>query len=188
MIHFKCIPSLNRQIGLRVQNDQQFTTRDDDNDMRKRGELRHYLQRGRLVVPKAQVSHVPPERHLHSRRRCSPSDKAYSGSRSEEIGIPWKPRRWSSGPRVLIRHENRTDDWRRWNWSVIYVMGGKITEVLYRENGADKHDKIWRSYILYEYGADKHDKITTVLYTLRKRCRWTWPDHWGVIYFMRRCR
>lgn len=117
-----------------------------------------------------------------------PSDKAYSGSRSEEIGIPWKPRRWSSGPRVLIRHENRTDDWRRWNWSVIYVMGGKITEVLYRENGADKHDKIWRSYILYEYGADKHDKITTVLYTLRKRCRWTWPDHWGVIYFMRRCR
>ena len=57
---------------------------------------------------------------------------------------------------------------------VLYMLwGGKITEVLYRENGADKHDKIWRSYILYEYGADKHDKITTVLYTLRKRCRWT---------------
>ena len=35
MIHVNCIPSLTGN-GLRVQNDQQFTTRDDDNDMRKR--------------------------------------------------------------------------------------------------------------------------------------------------------
>ena len=96
-----------------------------------------------------------------------PSGKAYSGSRSEEICIPWKPHGWPKKMKLkcCIRY------------------GGGITEVLYHENGADKHDKIWRCYILYENCADKHDKIITMLYTLRKRCRWTWQDHSGAKNF-----